>query len=451
MSQTKAQLIGAVGVSTVRDLSVYGGVNATGIVTATSFYGGSATITGNVSIAGTLTYEDVTNVDSVGLITARSGVNVTGGTVVVGSGVTLSSSGINVVGIVTATDVSVASSITAATFYGNGSGLTGAGSTVADDTTTDANFYPVFTQTTSGTITASKVSTSKLNFNPSVGILNATLLRSSNSSGSEGGEIRLAQPASGTTLSGEIIIDSYGDLVRIFELGGTNRGATLNISNQGSQSAIITSSATQDANITIRNTSPTVVFRDTDANTGYIHVNNSLMYVLRGANDSADGAWSQVSGQWPFIFNLANNDGTCGGNFAAVGNVTAYSSDRRLKENFNYIKSPLEKVLKLNGYTFDWKEEVKELGFTPELEKNDIGLIAQEVQEVLPQAVVPAPFDQEWDNDNDKYVSKSGENYLTVQYERLVPLLVEAIKEQQEQIKNQQEQINELRALLEDK
>lgn len=106
MSVTKAQLVGGVGISTVGDLSVYGGVNATGIVTATSFYGGSATITGNVSIAGTLTYEDVTNVDSVGIITARSGVRVTGGTVVVGSGVTVSSEGINVVGVITATNLS---------------------------------------------------------------------------------------------------------------------------------------------------------------------------------------------------------------------------------------------------------------------------------------------------------------------------------------------------------
>lgn len=106
MSVTKAQLVGGVGLSTVGDLTVYGGVNATGVVTATSFYGGSATITGNVSIAGTLTYEDVTNVDSVGIVTARSGVNVTGGSVVVGSAVTLSSGGINVVGVVTASQVS---------------------------------------------------------------------------------------------------------------------------------------------------------------------------------------------------------------------------------------------------------------------------------------------------------------------------------------------------------
>ena len=67
-----------------------------------------------MSIGGTLTYEDVTNVDAVGIITAQSGVNVTGGSVVVGSAVTVNSSGINVVGIITATQ-----------FKGDGSGLSG--------------------------------------------------------------------------------------------------------------------------------------------------------------------------------------------------------------------------------------------------------------------------------------------------------------------------------------
>ena len=60
-------------------------INSTGIITATSFVGPvsatNGTFSGNVSIGGTLTYEDVTNVDSVGLITARDGINVTGGSV----------------------------------------------------------------------------------------------------------------------------------------------------------------------------------------------------------------------------------------------------------------------------------------------------------------------------------------------------------------------------------
>ena len=65
-----------------------------------------AEYSGNVSIAGTLTYEDVTNVDSVGLITARSGVTVSGGDIKVGSAVTISQDNIFTTGIVTATSFS---------------------------------------------------------------------------------------------------------------------------------------------------------------------------------------------------------------------------------------------------------------------------------------------------------------------------------------------------------
>lgn len=79
------------------------GVNITGVATATSFSGTTATFTGNVSVGGTLTYEDVKNVDSVGLITARTGIKVLAG-------------GINAVGVVTATS-----------FKGDGSQLSGVG------------------------------------------------------------------------------------------------------------------------------------------------------------------------------------------------------------------------------------------------------------------------------------------------------------------------------------
>ena len=81
------------------------GVNVTGVATATQFSGNitgvAATFTGNVSVGGVLTYEDVTNIDSVGLITARTGIKVLAG-------------GINAVGVVTATS-----------FAGDGSALTG--------------------------------------------------------------------------------------------------------------------------------------------------------------------------------------------------------------------------------------------------------------------------------------------------------------------------------------
>ena len=76
--------------------------------------GTAGTFTGNLNIGGVLTYEDVTNVDSVGVITARSGVNVSGGEVKVGAAVTVSSGGVITSGVVTATS-----------FAGSGANLTG--------------------------------------------------------------------------------------------------------------------------------------------------------------------------------------------------------------------------------------------------------------------------------------------------------------------------------------
>ena len=87
--------------------------NATGLtgspsITVTNITGVAATFSGNVSIAGTLTYEDVTNVDSIGVITARSGVRVTDGGLVVTAGVstftTIIGTGLTITGISTATD-----------------------------------------------------------------------------------------------------------------------------------------------------------------------------------------------------------------------------------------------------------------------------------------------------------------------------------------------------------
>ena len=74
--------VDSIGVITARD-----GIRCTGIVTATTTnqnITGDLTVSGNVGVGGVLTYEDVTNIDSVGSITARSGINVSGGTVTIG-------------------------------------------------------------------------------------------------------------------------------------------------------------------------------------------------------------------------------------------------------------------------------------------------------------------------------------------------------------------------------
>ena len=117
------------------------------------------------------------------------------------------------------------------------------------------------------------------------------------------------------------------------------------------------------------------------------------------------------------------------GAITATDDITAFSSDKRLKTNIEIIKSPLDKINKLSGFTYNWdKDKCEKAGFIPK-DEEQIGVFAQDVQSVIPQAVKPAPFDTD-----EHGKSKSGENYLTVQYEKIVPLLIECIKEQQNEI-----------------
>lgn len=104
------------------------------------------------------------------------------------------------------------------------------------------------------------------------------------------------------------------------------------------------------------------------------------------------------------------------GEIRATNNITAYYSDDRLKTRLGNIENALAKVMSLNGFQYEANETAQALGYEV---KPEIGLSAQEVQAVLPEVVVPAPID---------------EKYLTIHYERVIPLLVEAIKELKREI-----------------
>ena len=106
------------------------------------------------------------------------------------------------------------------------------------------------------------------------------------------------------------------------------------------------------------------------------------------------------------------------GNMVAAGNVTAYS-DPRLKENFKPVKDPFSILNQLNGGTFTWRHGI------PHTEckagKRDYGVLASEVKAVMPEIVVPS-------------IEIGGQVYDTVCYEKLVPVLIEAAKQDHERI-----------------
>ena len=114
------------------------GVNATGVVTATTFKGTSGEFTGNVSVGGTLTYEDVSNVDAVGVITARDGIRVGAGESIsaVSGTIYYYGDGSNLDGVVSGVEVkentaSRGTSITSLDFVGATVTASGAGSTIS--------------------------------------------------------------------------------------------------------------------------------------------------------------------------------------------------------------------------------------------------------------------------------------------------------------------------------
>ena len=128
-----------------------------------------------------------------------------------------------------------------------------------------------------------------------------------------------------------------------------------------------------------------------------------------------------------------NQDGTAavyagvisGSELRSSGDVIAFNaSDERLKDNIKIIKEPIEKIKQLRGVEYQWNE--KQNAYPSG--SLDSGIIAQDVQKVLPQLV-----------------KERGDGYLGVRQERLVGLLIESIKEQQEQIDDLQKQIKEIK------
>ena len=151
--------------------------------------------------------------------------------------------------------------------------------------------------------------------------------------------------------------------------------------------------------------SNTLTFTGTDASSVAFGAGGTVLYAVPNASTqiSSLGVGTAASGTT--------------GEIRATNAITSFYSDDRLKTKTGNIQNALEKVLSLDGFHYHANETAVALGY--DASEQHVGLSAQQVQAVLPEVIAPAPIDPQ---------------YMTLHYERIVPLLVEAIKEQQKQI-----------------
>jgi Chaperone of endosialidase len=135
---------------------------------------------------------------------------------------------------------------------------------------------------------------------------------------------------------------------------------------------------------------------------------------------------TQLQGNQPNITTLANiqiyslgvgtTPSQTQGEIRATNAITSYYSDERLKTRLGNIENALDKVDQISGFYHEANDLAVSLGFS---KTREVGVSAQELQAVLPEVVTQAPID---------------ERYLTVRYERLAPLLIQAIKELHQEV-----------------
>ena len=205
-----------------------------------------------------------------------------------------------------------------------------------------------------------------------------------------------------------------------FGIGTSSPGAKLHIKPSLANDGIKVTSHTNSVDVchlvSNSNSKGTLILKD---------AGNNTQVLLVGNNNADNYIMGNVGiGETTPEYTLEVN-----GTIGATGDITAFhSSDKRLKNNLIPIKDPLEKLKKINGYTFVWKENEHHPN-----KGSDIGVVAQEVEEILPE------------------VTTTRQNgYKAVRYEKLTPFLISCIKEQQKQIENQQTQITSLQSQIDE-
>ena len=149
---------------------------------------------------------------------------------------------------------------------------------------------------------------------------------------------------------------------------------------------------------------------------------NSGALIVTGGGGFGGQVYGNSNAYFAGALGVGTTAPTTAGQIYATNSITSYYSDERLKNKIATIENALDKVDQLTGFIYTSNELAASFGYADQ--SPQVGISAQAAQKVQPEVVKPAPFDIADDG-----TSKSGENYLTVQYEKLVPLLIEAIKE----------------------
>jgi len=182
------------------------------------------------------------------------------------------------------------------------------------------------------------------------------------------------------------------------------------------------------------------------AGTGYNNTGNGNVFVGNSAGYSSDAgnynvfigtnAAHDVTESYRLYISSSNSYpttpliyGEFDNNLVQINGQLVFPSDERLKKNIEPLKAALEKVVSLNGVSYEWKADVNnDRGFS---KGREIGLIAQEVETVLPELV-----------------HTDSKGYKSLTYDRLVPVLIEAIKEQQKVIDQKSRMLDEQQAAI---
>jgi NifU-like protein involved in Fe-S cluster formation len=210
---------------------------------------------------------------------------------------------------------------------------------------------------------------------------------------------------SGNTFIQDLTFDTYGHVTGVTSaaVGG-----------------FLTAESDTLASVTARGatTASSVTLGDLTVSSGSINLGST--WSIDASVHSATGYVYYTNASHQFTGNMTVN-----GALSVTGEITAFASDAQLKTNVETIADPMAKLQAIRGVTYEWNEQGKELGLDS---AKHVGVIAQEVEAVMPELVVESAH----------------EGYKTVKYDKLTALLIEAVKAQQVQIDAQNRMIEDL-------